>query len=258
MPCVRLQAIDLMFPLKAQRRTTFKDLIVRGLFRAPAAWPETVRALDGVTLDVVDGECVGLIGRNGAGKSTLLRAIAGIYPISGGQRQVVGSICSLFDIAAGFEWNATGWENIRLRAYLQGETPTSLAGKLDRIAEFTGLGDLLDMPLRSFSTGRIMLLSFAIAVACEPEVLLIDEFLSTGDLQFREKAIAEIVAMQRRDRVVLIAGHDLAFLGQFCTRMLWLDQGRVVLDGPTERVLSDYRQAMQAAKPELAGSPLAA
>ena len=245
MPQIVFDDVDLLYPVKAHRCTTFKDLIVHGLFRKPHTRAEHVTALDRITLRVEGGECVGVIGRNGAGKSTLLRAIAGVYPSSGGYQLVEGNVCSLFDIAAGFEWNATGWENIRLRAYLQGETPSSLEGKLDRIAAFTDLGDMLDMPLRSFSTGRIMLLSFAIAVCCEPDILLIDEFLSTGDLYVREKAIAQIVAMLRQGRIVMIAGHDLAFLRQFCTRTLWLERGSIHEDGPAEHVIENYIEAMR-------------
>jgi ABC-type polysaccharide/polyol phosphate transport system ATPase subunit len=245
MPQILFDNVDLLYPVKAHRRTTFKDLIVHGLFRRPPIRADHVKALDKITLRVDGGECVGVIGRNGAGKSTLLRALAGVYPSSGGHRHVEGTVCSLFDIAAGFEWNATGWENVRLRAYLQGETPSSLEGKLNRIAALTDLGDMLDMPLRCFSTGRIMLLSFAIAVCCDPDILLIDEFLSTGDLYVREKAIAQIVAMLRQGRIVIIAGHDLAFLRQFCSRALWLEKGSVHEDGPAEHVIENYTQAMR-------------
>jgi len=240
MPSISLENVDLLFPVKMHRRATIKDLLVPRVFRKPSHRPDHVRALDRVTLQAASGECIALIGRNGAGKSTLLRALAGVYPITHGQRQVFGSVCSLFDIAAGFEWNATGWENIRLRAYLQGETPASLESKLDCIADFTGLRDMLDLPLKCFSTGRIMLLSFAIAVGCVPDILLIDEFLSTGDLHFREKAVGAIVAMLRQGRLVMIAGHDLAFLRQFSTRAVWLDKGCIYQDGPAEHVIEHY------------------
>jgi ABC-type polysaccharide/polyol phosphate transport system ATPase subunit len=130
-----------------------------------------------------------------------------------------------------------------LRACLQGETPASLEPKLDRIADFTGIRDMLDLPLKCFSTGRIMLLSFAIAVGCAPDILLIDEFLSTGDRHVREKAMAAIVAMLRTNRLVMIAGHDLTFLRQFCTRAIWLERGHIHDDGPAERVIEDYLRA---------------
>jgi len=247
MPHVLLNNVDLVYPARAQNRPTLRDLLVNGILRRSVAPRRDVKALDQVSLQITGGECVGVIGRNGAGKSTLLRAIAGVYPFTAGTRQIDGKICSLFDIAAGFEWNATGWENVRLRAYLQGETPTSLGSKLARIAEFTELGDLLDQPLTCFSTGRIMLLSFAIAICCEPDILLIDEFLSTADLHVREKVIGQLLSLLRQERIVMIASHDLAFLRPFCTRVVRLDHGSVRDDGPTERVIERYTEATRPA-----------
>jgi ABC-type polysaccharide/polyol phosphate transport system ATPase subunit len=242
---VHFENVDLLYSARSQGRATFKDFILNGLFRRSTSRP-ALKALDQMSFRVDDGECVGIIGRNGAGKSTLLRTIAGIYPLAAGRRDVQGSICSLFEIAAGFEWNATGWENIRLRAYLQGETPGSLQAKLPRIAEFTELGEQLDLPLKCYSTGKIMLLSFAIATCCEPDLLLVDEFLSTGDLHVREKVFNKMVELLRQSRIVMVASHDLAFLRQFCTRVLWLEKGRIHEDGPAERVIENYTRAMKA------------
>jgi lipopolysaccharide transport system ATP-binding protein len=249
MPHVLFENVDLLYPVRAHGRATFKDFIVNGIFRKPISRPRYVKALDQITLRVDGGECVGVIGRNGAGKSTLLRTIAGVYPSAGGTRDVQGKVASLFDIAAGFEWNATGWENICLRAYLQGETPSSLRGKLGAIAEFTELGDALNLPLKCFSTGRIMMLSFAIATCCEPEILLVDEFLSTGDLHVREQAIARMMQMLRQSRIVMMASHDVGFLRQFCARVLWLEKGRIKEDGPAECVIENYVRSVQGAKP---------
>ncbi len=255
MPHVIFEGVDLLYPVKAHHRRTFKDLIVNGIFRKLIDRPRYVKALSQVTFRAGIGECIGVIGRNGAGKSTLLRTIAGVYPSASGTRDVSGKIASLFDIAAGFEWNATGWENIHLRAYLQGETPASLSARLDAIADFTELGDKLHLPLKCYSTGMIMLLSFAVATCCEPDILLIDEFLSTGDLQVREKTIARMIDMLRGDRLVMIASHDLAFLRQFCSRVLWLEKGRIREDGSAECVIQHYITSTQAAKPAL--QPLA-
>jgi lipopolysaccharide transport system ATP-binding protein len=240
MPHVMLNNVDLLYPVKAHSRPTFKDLIVNGLFGKRIDRPRYVKALDQVSFRAGGGECVGIIGRNGAGKSTLLRTIAGVYPCAAGSRTVAGKVASLFDVTGGFEANATGRENIRLRAYLQGETPASLRDQFDAIANFSELGDMLDVPLRCYSTGRIMLLSFAIATCCNPDILVIDEFLSTGDLAVREKAVTRMIDLLRGDRLVIIASHDLAFLRQFCSRILWLDKGRIRDDGPAETVIDDY------------------
>jgi len=239
--------VDLLYPTKVHSRPTLKELLFSFLGNHGQA-SKMVQGLDSVTLRIEGGECVGVLGRNGAGKSTLLRAIAGVYPISAGSCQTDGKIASLFDIAAGFEWNATGWENIELRAYLQGETPTTLRDRLDAIVEFTDLRDMLDRPLKCFSTGRIMLLSFAIATCFDTEILLIDEFLSTADVQVREKAIERMLEMIRANGIVMVASHDLAFLRQICNRAIWLEQGRVREDGPTECVIESYLSSAQTKK----------
>ena len=244
MPRIELSNVDLVYPTQAHRRRSLKDLLVRGFSDRASA---EVRGLNNVSLQIGGGECVGVIGRNGAGKSTLLRAIAGVFPIANGERHMDGTICSLFDIAAGFEANATGLENIQLRAYLQGETPRTLHAKLPDLIEFTGLSDMLEKPLHCFSTGRIMLLSFAVALCCEPDILLIDEFLSTADLHVREKIVDRLVHMIRSERIVMIASHDLSFLQTFCTRVLWIDRGVIVDDGSTERVIHDFITTTSAA-----------
>ncbi len=246
MPHIDLGNVDLKYPVRVNRRTTFKDFILQRMLRQTPTKANAIKALDRVSFRAEGGECIGLIGRNGAGKSTLLRTIAGIYPPGAGSCEVVGAICTLFDIAAGFEWNASGWENIRLRAFLQGETPASLETKLAAIADFTQMGAMLELPLKCYSTGKIMLLSFAIAVCCNPDILLVDEFLSAGDLQFRHKAIAHMVELLRQSRIVIMASHDLAFLRQFCTRILWLDKGRIHEDGPAEYIIERYTASMQA------------
>ena len=240
MPSIAFDDVMLCYAAKGHHQSTFKDLILHALLRRPMNARPPIKALDGVSFRVEPGECVGIIGRNGAGKSTLLRAIAGVYPLESGERVVDGHVNALFDIAAGFEWNATGWENIRLRGYLQGETPVTIHDKLAAIAEFTELGDFLDKPLKSYSTGKIMLLSFAIATCCNPDILLIDEFLSTGDVHVRAKAIFKMTEMLRDGRIVVAASHDLAFLGEFCTRVLWLDRGKLVEDGPAAFVIDRY------------------
>src|SRR5262249_23643462 len=148
MASIDLDRASLQFRVRQSRRITFKEFLVRGLFRSSVnPWIE-VRALEGIDLHLRDGDRLGVIGHNGAGKSTLLKLIAGIYPPTAGTRTVTGRISSLFDIALGFEPDANGWENISYRGYLQGETPKSLKAKIDQIAEFSELGDFLNMSVR--------------------------------------------------------------------------------------------------------------
>jgi ABC-type polysaccharide/polyol phosphate transport system ATPase subunit len=242
MASIDFQGVDLAYPVRENRGLTLKDLILKGLFLKPRkrGWT-SVQALKNISFHIGDGERVGIIGRNGAGKSTLLRVIAGIYPVHVGSRTVDGNICSLFDIALGFEYFATGWDNIRYRGYLQGETPRTIATKMKEIADFTELGDFLDLPLNCYSTGMIMRLAFSIATSAHPEILLIDEVFSTGDIVFQAKAEARMREFMGRARIVAMVGHNLEWLQEFCTRVIWLQQGNIRADGSPREIIQQYR-----------------
>ena len=162
---IDLRDIHLRFRVRPANRLSLKEYLVRGLFRSAANPLMDVQALNGVTLRVGEGERLGIVGHNGAGKSTLLKVIAGIYPPTSGERRVSGRICSLFDIMVGFEMEASGWDNIRFRSYLQGETPRTLRDKLPAIAEFSELERFLNVPLKYYSAGMLVRLAFSIASA---------------------------------------------------------------------------------------------
>jgi len=227
---------------KQQTRMTLKEYLVRGLFLRQAQPMMEVRALQEVSLTISPGERVGIIGHNGAGKSTLLKLLAGIYEPTAGERRVEGTVSSLFDLMLGFEQEASGWENIRYRGYLQGETPRSLSRKIEVIAEFAELGEFLNMPVRYYSAGMLVRLAFAIATAIEPEVLLVDEVLSVGDRAFQEKARRRMREMMAQAELIVCVSHDLDSLARLCERGVWLDHGRVRQDGPIEEVVAAYIQ----------------
>jgi ABC-type polysaccharide/polyol phosphate transport system ATPase subunit len=193
-----------------------------------------------------------VIGHNGAGKSTLLKLLAGIYPPTSGDRAVDGRICSLFDISLGFEPEASGWENITYRAYLQGETPATLKGKIEEIAAFTELGDFLDLPVRHYSAGMLMRLAFSIATTIEPEVLLVDEVLAVGDLSFQNKARARMREMMAAARLMVIVAHDLPTIRDLCTRVLWMEHGQVKMQGRPDEVIDAYVRSVQGNPPSQA------
>jgi ABC-type polysaccharide/polyol phosphate transport system ATPase subunit len=250
MALIDFEGVDLVYPVRENRGLTLKDLLLKGVFRRRQSAPrwKSIHALKEVTFRIGDGERVGIIGRNGAGKSTLLRSIGGVFPVHKGRRQVDGNICALFDIGLGFEPLASGWENIRFRGYLQGETPRSIQAKVADIAEFTELGQFLDLPLNCYSTGMVMRLAFAIATSGHPEILLVDEVFAAGDLSFQQKAQARMREFMGRARIVVMVGHNLDFLQQFSTRMLWLDQGCIRADGPPNEVVAQYRDESNAVR----------
>ena len=195
---IELDQVSLTFRVRKHGRISLKEFLVRQMFRRSINPVIKVRALRDVSLTVEEGERVGIIGPNGAGKSTLLKLLAGVYPPMRGRRLVDGRISSLFDISLGFEQDATGWENIFYRGYLQGETPRSVRAKIQPIAEFSELGDFLNMPVRYYSAGMMVRLAFSIATAVEPEILLVDEVLSVGDMSFQDKARRRMQEMMGR------------------------------------------------------------
>jgi ABC-type polysaccharide/polyol phosphate transport system ATPase subunit len=256
MALIQLDRVGLTFHVRRQQgRPTLKEYLVRGLFLRRTKPTMEVRALQDVSLTVRPGERVGIVGANGAGKSTLLKLLAGIYLPTTGKRIVEGRISSLFDIALGFEMEATGWENISYRGYLQGETPRSIRNKVHAIAEFSELGEFLNMPVRYYSAGMLVRLAFSIATAVDPEVLLIDEVLSVGDMAFQAKARARMGEMMARAKLMVVVSHDLESLANLCDRGLWLDHGRVRREGPIRDAIRAYTDAASGAPPETPAGP---
>lgn len=235
---LQLENASLAFTVRRHKRLTLKEFLLRGMFRRSVNPYMTVHALQGVDLQLRDGERLGVIGHNGAGKSTLLKTIAGVYPLTEGRRTVNGKISSLFDVALGFEPDASGWDNIAYRGYLQGETPKTLSRKMQQIAEFSELGEFLDMPVRYYSSGMIVRLGFSIATSIEPEILLVDEVLSAGDQSFQDKARERLAQMIDKASVVVIASHDLQRLPSLCDQVLWMDHGRIRQIGPADEVVA--------------------
>ncbi len=243
--------VDLTYPIRHFSGVTLKEFLL-GVLRgkkppAPpgSEAPRAVDALKDVSFQFRDGERVGIIGNNGAGKSTLLRTIAGVYPIARGSRNVFGSVCGLFDITVGFEHEATGYENIFFRSYLQGDTPRGVQAKLQDIADFCELGNFLKLPLRCYSTGMITRLAFAVATASTAEILLIDEVFAAGDLSFQKKAEARLSDLMHQAKIVVMVGHNLVFMQEFSSRILWMDKGRLRADGPPSEIIPAYISQVQ-------------
>lgn len=242
MSLIQLDNVGLKFQVRRFGRISLKEYLLQGWFRRSKRATFEVQALEGIDLTVDEGDRLGIIGHNGAGKSTLLKLLAGIYPPTAGHRRVTGHISALFDIALGFEADASGWENMAYRGYLQGESPRSIREKMQSIAEFSELGDFLNMPVRYYSAGMMVRLAFSIATAIEPEILIIDEVLSAGDLAFQSKARERMQALMCSARAVIVVSHDLASLALLCDRILWLDHGKPKSIGPAREVIAAYTQ----------------
>lgn len=249
---IELDNVDLTFRVRQRGRITLKEFLVRRMFRRSVNPVIEVRALQDVCLEFHEGERVGIIGHNGAGKSTLLKVLAGIYPPTQGRRLVEGRISSLFEIALGFEMDASGWENISYRGYLQGETPRTIRAKLQPIADFTELGEFLNMPVRYYSAGMMVRLAFSIATAIEPEILLVDEVLSVGDMAFQEKARRRMQEMIAKAKLIVVVSHDLVNLAQLCDRAVWMDHGRVRQVGPIGEIIDAYTASVHAVQSQAA------
>ena len=241
---IELENVNLTFRIRQERGIRLKDFILKGLFLSSRNPIMEVRALQDINLCIEQGERIAFIGHNGAGKSTMLKMLAGIYHPSSGRRIVEGRISSLFDIALGFEQEANGWENIAYRSYLQGETPASVRAKKLEIAEFSELGDFMNMPVRYYSAGMMVRLAFSIATAIEPEILLVDEVLSVGDLAFQHKARERMRQMMAKAHLLIVVSHDLDSLPHICDRAVWLDHGRIRMMGGCSEVVNAYRVAM--------------
>jgi ABC-type polysaccharide/polyol phosphate transport system ATPase subunit len=241
MPLIELDHASMIFRVREQHQITLKEYLVRGMFRRSANPVMEIRALQDVSLRFGDGDRVGIIGGNGAGKSTLLRLLAGIYAPTLGRRRVIGRISSLFELSLGFEMEVSGRQNIIYRGYLQGETPRSIRAKMQEIADFCELGRFLDIPVRFYSAGMQVRLAFSIATTLKPEILLVDEVLSAGDLAFQTKARQRMREMMSRAKIMVVVSHDLETMAAVCETGVWLHQGRVRMIGPMRAVNDAYK-----------------
>jgi lipopolysaccharide transport system ATP-binding protein len=245
MAVIELDHASMIFRVREQYQITLKEYLLKGMFRRSANPVMKVRALQDVSLSFGEGDRVGIIGGNGAGKSTLLRLLAGIYHPTRGRRTVRGRISSLFELSLGFEMEASGRQNIINRGYLQGETPRSIRAKMQEIADFCELGRYLDIPVRFYSAGMQVRLAFSIATTIRPEILLVDEVLSAGDMAFQAKARQRMREMMSRARIMVVVSHDLDTLAAVCDTGVWLHQGRVNMIGPMKTVSDASKEHAQ-------------
>lgn len=236
---IRLDNVSLTFSAGKSQR--LRDQVA-GLFGISAPSGDDVQALRDVSLVIEKGERVGVIGWNGAGKTTLLKTMCGIYTPTRGEVLVEGDIASLFELATGFEMEASGFENIRTRGLLLGMSRKEIEARLPEIAEFTELGAALERPVKTYSFGMFLRLAFAVSTAIEPDVLLLDEIVAAGDARFQERAQTRLAEMVDQASLLVVVSHSMETIRAMSTRCLWVEGGSVREDGPTEAVVRAYEQ----------------
>jgi ABC-type polysaccharide/polyol phosphate transport system ATPase subunit len=237
----KLENVSVRFRLPRERITSFKEFAIHWIRRKVRY--EDFWALRGVNLEVRHGEVFGIVGANGAGKSTLLRVLAGVFRPTEGRVRVWGRLAPLIDIGAGFEHELTGRENAILNGTILGYSKAESEARLPRSVAFSELSDFIDAPLRTYSTGMIARLAFAVATDVEPDVLIVDEVLSVGDAAFQKKSFERIQAFRKQGVTILLVSHDLAAIASMCDRVAWLDHGSVREIGLPSEVLPKYQQA---------------
>jgi lipopolysaccharide transport system ATP-binding protein len=243
---IRVEGIGKLYRV-GERETALRDVLA-GAFRSRrngrARPKDSIWAVRDVSFEVRQGEVVGLIGRNGAGKSTLLKLLARITRPTVGGAQLHGRIGSLLEVGTGFHPELTGRENIFLSGAILGMKKAEIRRKFDEIVAFAEVERFLDSPLKHYSSGMQMRLAFAVAAHLEPEILLVDEVLAVGDLQFQKKCLGKMQDVSRTGRTIIFVSHNMAQIRRLCQRVIWVDGGKIRIDGPTHKVVGSYESAM--------------
>ncbi len=244
-PAIEFRDVSITYRL-AERGMTFKEWVIRSL-HGGISW-HNVHALSKVSFQLLPGETLGVIGGNGAGKSTLLRVAGGILSPTSGEATMRGRLAPIIELGTGFEMELSGRENIFFNGALLGRSRAEMQSRLDDIIDFAGIGSFIDAPLRTYSTGMVARLAFAVATTVEAHILLLDEILSVGDQTFRERCHRRIEEFRSHGVSILLVSHDLSAIRSLCTKTMWLEHGRLRALGPTTEVAAAY-EAAAAAEP---------
>jgi len=237
---IHFENVTIRYRIPRGGSRSFKEHLVRRLGRRMTF--DEFEALRGVDVDVGDGENVGVIGRNGAGKSTLFKTICRVVRPSEGRVVVRGRIAPLLELGLGMNSELTGRENVLLQGSLLGFSRPDMRERMPRIAEFAEIGEFIDAPMRTYSTGMVSRLAFSVATDVDPDILLVDEALAVGDERFQAKCHDRMAGFREAGKTVMLVSHSLGHVRATCARVLWLDQGRLIADGPTAVVADAYHE----------------
>lgn len=235
---IHLDDVVLRYRLIHERADSLREAFTK-IFRRRSQIMQ-LEATSHVSLDVSDGETLGIIGRNGCGKSTLLKIIAGVLSPTSGVVEVTGSVAPLIELGAGFHPDLTGRENIVLNGLLLGLTRKQIRAYEQSIVDYSELGDFINSPVKQYSSGMYMRLAFSIAIQVDPDILLVDEILSVGDAEFRAKCDESIASFQRRNKTIVLVSHELESVARICSRVVLMEKGRIIADGPVEKIIREY------------------
>jgi lipopolysaccharide transport system ATP-binding protein/teichoic acid transport system ATP-binding protein len=242
-PAVKVQDVSITYRTTFERVPTFKSAIVR-FGRGERAVRE-VKAVQNVSFDVNHGTTIGNIGANGAGKSTLMRAVAGILPPTSGRIEVHGRVSTLLSLGVGFNAALSGKENVVLGGLAAGLSRKEIEARYEEIAEFAELGDFMEMPMRTYSSGMFSRLAFSVAVHMDPDILLIDEALSAGDASFKTKAAAKMSELVTNSRTMFLVSHAMSSVRELCNDCIWIDKGKVMMRGEPKEVIDEYTRFLK-------------
>lgn len=239
---IHLKNVSISYPIFNAHSRSLRTTIFSRLGGKIVSHNQTavIEAITNLSLDLEEGERIALLGHNGAGKTTLLRALAGVYTPQTGEIDIEGKITSFTDITLGMEAEATGWDNIVFRCAFMGLTFAEARELAPSIAEFSELGEFLDMPVRTYSAGMFMRLAFAISTSIQPDIVIMDEMISSGDARFIEKARRRITTLLDDASIFVIASHDMDIIRQFCKNAIWLEKGASKAVGPVEDIAAAY------------------
>ena len=240
LPAVEVRDLSIQYRRYLSKHTSLKDAVLN-LFKGTQY--QTFDVLSELSLTINRGEILGIIGQNGAGKSTLLKAIAGILPPKQGSIIARGSLAPLLELGGGFRTELTGRENIYFNGAIMGLKRHEITSRVESIVEFAELGDFIDSPLSTYSSGMRARLGFAVATDTNPDILLIDEVFAVGDERFRRKAQGRIESFFKADKAIVIVSHSMDLLKRYCTRVAWLKEGQIVEDGAPKEIIENYLQA---------------
>lgn len=237
-PAIRLEDVSVRYRVPRERIGSLKEYAIRRLKRRMSY--DEFEALDHVSMEILPGETVGVVGRNGAGKSTLLKLIACVIPPTTGRVVVAGRIAPLLELGLGLHGELTGRENVLLQGALLGFSRAEMKRRLVRIVEWAELEEFIDAPIRTYSTGMTARLAFSVATDVDPDILLVDEALSVGDERFQMKCLDRMEAFRRAGKTVLLVSHALPQVRDNCRRAIWIHEGRLVRDGDSAAVTGAY------------------